>query len=150
MREVLLILHILGAGAWFGGNAVQLLVNPRVGRSGPSVAAHWLRTTVRMGTHLYTPAAVLLLLTGVGLVLVSDGVYEFSDIFVSIGFLVVIVGAALGMAVFGPTGRRAADAYESGATDEARASERRLAGFGSLDTVLVVLAIVVMVLRLGS
>ena len=148
MRNVLLILHILGAGAWFGGNMVQLLVNPRIGESGSTVAAHWLRTTARFGTRLYTPAAVLILVTGIWLVLITP--YEFSDVFVSIGFLVVIAGAALGMAVFGPTGRKAADAHESGDAQTAQIAERRLAGFGSLDTVLVVVAITVMVLRLGA
>jgi uncharacterized membrane protein len=150
MRNVLLILHILAAGTWFGANMVQLMVNPRIGNAGSTVAAHWLRTTVRLGTRLYSPAAVLILLSGIGLVLVSDGAYEFSDLFVSVGFLVVIVGAALGMAVFAPVGRRAADAYEAGQTQVVQASERRLAMFGMLDTALLIFVITLMVLRLGS
>ena len=150
MRDVLLIIHILGAAAWFGANVVQTMVNPTIGRAGSTVAAHWLRTTVKMGTRLYSPAAVVILLSGIGLVLVSEGVYEFSDLFVSVGFLVVIVGAALGMAVFAPTGRKAADAYEAGDTEAVQASEHRLALFGILDTVLLVVVITLMVLRLGS
>lgn len=149
MQNLLLILHILGAATWFGANMVQMVVNPRIGDSGPQVAASWLRTTVKLGRVLYMPAALLILASGIGLVLNSDG-YEFSDTFVSVGFLVVIVGAVLGMAVFGPTGRKAADAYESGDTQVVRASERRLAGFGILDSALVLIAIVLMVMRFGS
>jgi hypothetical protein len=72
------------------------------------------------------PVGILVLGTGVGMVLSSEGAYRFEDLFVVIGVVVVIVGAVLGPAVFTPTGFKAAD------------------------TVLVLFAMLVMVLRLGS
>lgn len=150
LSDTLLLLHIAAAGTWLGANIVQAVV-PGLGRSeSPSFNAGWLRIAAKLGTRLYMPVAILILGTGVGLVLTSDGAYEFSDLFVSIGFTVVIIGAVLGSAVFSPTGMKTAEAFERGDEAAARAGTRRLAGFGVLDTLLILLAILVMVLRLGS
>jgi uncharacterized membrane protein len=149
VREFLLILHILAAAAWFGTNVVRFVVNPRVGKEEPVVVAHWLRTTVAFGTRIYTPAAVIILITGIALVAVSNGTYGYGNLFVSLGFLAVIVGAVLGMAVFGPTGRRAAELVEAGGGPELQAAERKLATFGAIDMVVLTVAIVAMVTKIG-
>lgn len=150
LPNVLLFLHIAAAGTWLGANVVQAAV-PALSRSeGGSFAAGWMRIAAKLGSRLYMPVGLLLLASGVGLVLTSEGAYEFSDLFVSIGFAVIVLGAVLGMAVFAPTGFRAAEAFDRGDEATARAGTRRLAGFGALDTLLLLFAIVVMILRLGS
>ena len=150
LSETFLFLHIGAAGIWLGANIVQIAV-PSLSRSeGASFSAGWLRIGAKLGRVLYMPVGVLLLASGVGLVLTSEGAYEFSDLFVSIGFAVIIIGAVLGAAVFAPGGFKAAEAFENGDEMTGRATTRRLAGFGALDTILVLFAIVVMILRLGS
>ncbi len=150
LSEILLLLHIAAAGTWLGANVVQAAV-PALGRSeSASFNAGWLRIAAKLGSRLYMPVALLLLASGVGLVLTSEGAYEFSDLFVSIGFTVIVIGAILGIVVFSPTGFKTAEAFESGDDATARAGTRRLAGFGALDTLLILFAILVMVLRLGS
>ncbi len=150
LSQVLLFLHIAAAGIWLGANIVQVAV-PALSRSeGGTFNAGWMRVTAKFGSRLYMPAALLLLASGVGLVLASEDAYQFSDTFVSIGFTVIVVGAVLGMAIFTPGGFKAAEAMERGDEATARAVSRRLAGFGALDTLLVLFAIVVMILRLGS
>jgi hypothetical protein len=94
------------------------------------------------------PAAILILLTGVFLVLQSD-VYDFGSLFVTIGFFTVVVGALLGAFVFGPVSKRAADAIDAGDDTGAKAATGRLATFGVVDTLLVLATITVMVLRLA-
>jgi hypothetical protein len=84
------------------------------------------------------------LVTGVGLVLDNE-VIEFSDTFVSIGFLAVIIGAVLGMAVFGPGSRKLTSAIESGDEATEKSLNSRLAVFGLLDTLVVVFTIAAMV-----
>ncbi len=148
--EMFLFLHIAAAGIWLGANIVQIAV-PALGRSeGANFSAGWLRIGAKLGRILYMPVGVLLLASGVGLVLTSEGVYEFSDLFVSIGFAVIIIGAVLGAAVFAPGGFKAAEAFERGDETTGRATTRRLSAFGALDTLLVLFAIIVMILRLGS
>lgn len=147
MRTLLLVIHILAAGTWFGANVVQASINPRIRTYSPEIAAWWMRRTVVFGTRLYTPAALVSLITGV--LLVIDGPYEFSAGFVSIGFAMVIVGAAFGMLVFGPRGRAVADAIERGDEAETQKIAASLARFGILDTVLLVTTVAVMVAKWG-
>lgn len=149
LRDVLLILHIAGAGTWLGANLVQTMA-PRLAAShGPVVTAGWYRVAGRLSKPLYIPAGVLIVLTGVWMILISEA-YSFTSVFVLIGLAVVIIGAVLGSVVFEPTSEAAARAIESGDESTSRGAIGKLSGFGVLDTLLVLFAIVVMVLRLGA
>lgn len=145
-RDVLLVLHIAGAGTWLGANVVQAVVPPALARSGTAALAGWYRATSKLSGRLYIPAGVLILVTGVLLVLQSDA-YEFSSIFVTIGFAVIVAGALLGRFVFEPGGEAAAAAVESDDAAAVRSAAGRLATFGVIDTLLVLFAVTVMVLR---
>ena len=90
MQEFLLTIHIIAAGAWIGTNVVQMVTMRRVIAQGGSPAATWMTSVVHWGRVIYTPAAVVILATGIGMVL-NSSLYEFSNAFVSIGFLAVIV-----------------------------------------------------------
>ena len=149
MRTFLLFLHIAAAGAWVGTSLTQFALLPLFRTSAPSTHARWHLGTVALGTRVYTPAAVVILITGV-LLVTGNASFGFADAFVSLGFLTVIVGAALGMAVFGPRGRETAELLEAG--DEARANAviRRIRAFGALDLGLVLLTILAMVAKFGS
>jgi uncharacterized membrane protein len=110
VREFILFIHILAAGTWLGANVAQVVVNPVMGRIGGAPAASWMCQTVRMGTILYTPTAIVALVTGIFLV-VNSAQWKFEQPFVALGFITVIVGGVLGARVFGPLGRKAADLY---------------------------------------
>lgn len=146
-REVLLVLHIAGAGTWLGANVVQAVVPPLAARSGAAVLAGWYRITSVMARRLYMPAAIVILITGVLLVLDSDA-YGFGSVFVTIGFGMIVVGAVLGIVVFGPGGETAADAVESGEQSTIQTAVARLTRWGLIDTLLLLFTITVMVLRL--
>lgn len=150
MSEGLLLLHILGVAAWIGANVTQAVVDSSMMEDRGPVAARWLRTTAGMGKTLYMPAAILILVTGIALVVTSDGVFEFSDVFVSIGFVAIIVGAVLGFKVFEPQALKAADALDAGDGDIADAARAKIRQFGVIDTLLMVVAVWAMISRLGA
>ncbi|RPI23797.1 MAG: hypothetical protein EHM57_03485 [Actinobacteria bacterium] len=150
MRDFLLFLHILGAGTWLGANVAQIVSSSTMGGSGGLIAAAWYRTSLTLGRYVYGPAGILIIATGIFLVTTSDGAFEFSDLFVTIGFVVVIIGIVLGITVFGRQGMAAADAAERGDTSVLQRARGRLAGFGVLDTLLVAFTIYAMVAKLGS
>ena len=151
MRDTLLIIHILAAGSWIGANTVQFFVNPRINDKGAVIAAYWHRTVVGFMRFLYMPASLIVLITGVLLVTaVDDSPYEMSDAFVSMGFVAIIVGAALGMAFFAPQGRKAAAAYEAGDMGGAAAIEKKIAIGGLLDTAVIIVTVVAMVSKWGA
>jgi uncharacterized membrane protein len=149
MRDGLLIVHILGVATWFGANMVQMFVTPRMSKAGDAAAAEWHRSVVAMGKVVYTVAAVAVLLTGFGLVGTSNDVFSFSDTFIIVGIVVVVIGAVLGMAFFGPQGEKAAAAYTAGDNTGGAAIVRRTAGMGALDSALVVVAVAAMVMKWG-
>jgi hypothetical protein len=101
-----------------------------------------------MATRLYVPAAILILVTGVLMVL-DDPAYGFGTLFVTIGMGMIVVGAVLGQFVFGPGGVAAAEAVESGDGEDVRRSAGRLTRFGLIDTLLILFTITAMVLRLS-
>lgn len=146
-RDILLVLHIAGAGTWLGANVVQAVVPPAAARAGKTTLAGWYRLTSVMARRLYIPAALLILATGVLLVL-QDGNYEFGSTFVTIGFGMIVVGAVLGSLIFGPGGDAAAEAVESEDPSAIKTAVARLTRWGIVDTLLLLFTIAVMVIRL--
>jgi hypothetical protein len=146
-RDVLLVLHIAGAGTWLGANVVQALVPSAAARLGTEALAGWYRLSSVLARRLYIPAAILILVTGVLLVLENEA-YGFGSIFVAIGMAMIVVGAVLGITVFGPGGDAAATAVESGDQSRIRSAVARVTRWGLVDTLLLIVTITVMVVRL--
>lgn len=150
MRTTTLFIHVLAAAVWFGANVTRAFLAPRLARGGGSAAASYYRATVAMGTRIYTPAAVVSLLTGIGLLTIGETPYTFGSAFVTIGFLMVIIGAVLGVRVFGPKGEMAASLAETGDNAGAAGVGAKLAMAGRLETVLLLLTVAAMVWKLGE
>ena len=150
MVEVLLFVHILGVAAWFGANLVRTFARGPMSRADDATAAAWHRATVSMGRVIHTPAAIVVFITGFGLVGMSGGAYGMAAPFVVVGIIVVVVGAVLAMSVLGPYGERIATAYEQGDRTLAETVARRSSLVGWVDTVLMAFATLVMVYRWGA
>jgi len=146
-REILLTLHIAGVGTWLGANVVQAVVPSAAARVSTAALAGWYRVTSMLSRRLYMPAAILILITGILLVLENE-VYSFGSVFVTIGFAMIIIGAVLGVVVFDPGGKAAAEAVESEEPSAIRAAVARVARWGLVDTLLLLFTITAMVLRL--
>jgi hypothetical protein len=149
LRDILLVLHIAAAGTWLGANITQAIVPSMAAKQSPQAAAGWYRVAARLSTRLYMPVGILLVLTGIWMVLDSE-VFSFASGFVSIGFVVVVIGALLGKFVFEPGSERAALAFEAGDRGAIKAAVGRVAAFGTLDTLLMLFAITAMVIKLGA
>ena len=146
-RTLLLALHITGVAGWLGANFVQLVLSPRFAKGPTDVAAAWTRQIVWLGERYYIAVGVLISITGVLLVL--DGDWSWSSRFIWVGITVVIVGAVMGGAVFGPLAKQRAEALEAGDRPRADAAQARMMPFALLDTGLILLAILAMVDKWG-
>lgn len=142
-RTLLLALHISGVAAWLGANFVQLVLSPRFARGPADVAAAWTRQTIWLGERYYIASGVLIPVTGVLLVL--DGDWSWGAGFVWVGISVVVIGAVMGGAVFGPLAKQRVTALEAGDEPAAASVQRRIMGFAVLDTVLILTAVLAMV-----
>lgn len=146
MRDVYLVLHIIGVCLWLGANGVLAFMGSRWSSASTEVRAWWAESQAAMARVLYNIAGGLILVTGI---LLAAQAKVFKATFVSIGFAAIIAGAALGMLVFGPGARQLAAAVRAGREGEANQLQQRLAMFGLLDTVIVVFTIVAMVGKWG-
>ena len=146
--QFVLWIHILAAASWFGGGVATQIGGQLFASEPDTSRAAWYRLILRLGQILYTPAAVIVLITGVLLVTGSEA-YGFGSTFVSIGFLAVIVGAGLGMAVYGPRSRDASAALESGDSSAASAAMARIRQAGLLELGLLAITIASMVWKWG-
>ena len=149
LRDILLVLHIAGAGTWLGANIVQAVAPSMAARQSPQSAAGWYRVAGELTTRLYMPASILILVTGIWMVIENEA-YGFGSLFVTIGFGMIIIGALFGIFVFAPGSERAARAIESGDKVAVKASAARIAAFGTADTLLLLFTITAMVLRFGA
>lgn len=149
MTETLLILHILGAALWLGASTYNWFLGPRfVADGGPAVGA-WVRIVGEASTRFFMPAAILTLLTGIGLVATNEA-WGWGDVFVTVGFVVVIAGALIASFILSPATKDALSAMESGDFPAAATAGRRSAMWGRVITALLVVALIFMVLKTGA
>jgi hypothetical protein len=142
-RTLVLALHIAGVAAWLGANFVQLVLSPRFAKGPSDVAAAWTRQTIWLGERYYIAAGALIAITGVALVL--DGGWSWSSGFIWVGIIVVVIGAVMGGAGFGPLAKQRADALEAGDTAAADRAQGRIMPLALVDTALVLTAVLAMV-----
>lgn len=144
MYNVLLWIHIVAAATWFGGALAIMFLAPKVGTGdgGSKFYTAW----VDMGRKIFSPAAVVVLATGIGMVI--DAGISFGATFVSIGFLAVIVGAGLGMGYYAPQGRKVVAALDAG--EDAGPITAKLRTFGLAELALLAFTIYAMTVMLGA
>lgn len=149
MSETLLIIHILSAAAWIGGAFLLGFLGPRMGRAGGPAAGAWVGVVLQAIPKFFVPASLLTLASGITIVATQDE-WDWSDIFVGLGIAIVVV--ALSIALFNnlPALTKMRDAAKSGDMPTVAANARRVTSGGATIGLLLVLAEIVMVLRLGS
>ncbi len=142
--KIALFLHILAVVLAFGptfGYGFFFSVAPQHPRATPAILAG----VQKVDRYLVNPGMIVLLLAG--LYLLSDGPWEASDAFVSVGFLAIIVLFGLQHGFFQPQVRKARALAErdlkAGDTlsDEFNAVSERLSKVGGLAGLIVVVTI---------
>lgn len=148
MRNFALWIHILGGATWFGVNIAQAVIGPKMLRSGHGAA--WLAAVEKASGPVYGTASGAILLSGVYLVLSSDGAYTFGSVFVGIGIAILIIGGALAGLVFNRKTKQMVAMYASGNASGIEPVYRSLGTWGAIDTLLVAVAILAMVSKWGA
>jgi uncharacterized membrane protein len=153
MLEWILVLHVIAGAMWFGGQVyVEGLMAGAAKTRDSSTILGVAQRTSETSTRLFVLAAVLLLGTGVWIVLDVKSGYGFEMMFVSIGFLVVLIGLGLSLFYVRPRGAELKQTIEQeGLTSTAALGIAKKLGMVShLMTLLVAVALVVMVLKTGE
>lgn len=148
MYKFLLFLHVLAAAAWIGAALKEAIEKPLIHHGEPAVRAFWLRSQMKLATRLYIPAAVIVLVTGIVMVVDNEAI-GFGTTFVSIGFFMLIFGAAVGGGLLGQRAEQAATHLERGDVTAAAAVDAKARPFELLDIALLLLTLAAMVWKWG-
>jgi uncharacterized membrane protein len=140
MRNLLLIVHILAAGVWIGGSFYATFANSR--EAADAGAAKVLSEKQYFASRFFGTAVSVLVLSGVGLVILSD-VFGWRTAFVLIGIAVVVVDGAFEGAILDPALKRGARQASGGPFG------RNLRLGGAVHFALLVLAVWAMVVKPG-
>jgi len=100
MTDFLKLVHVVAAIVWVGGAFMLGLVFERAQRAKDGATVLGVtRIAQFVGKAVFNPAAIIALIAGIWLVIEVDAI-EFSDAWISLGFLGIALGAGLGMAVY--------------------------------------------------
>lgn len=150
INELLLTLHILAAATWIGAALALQVIAARVRPSTPDSAVDESAIDAEaVGKTLFAPAAVVLLVTGVALVVREHQSWTGAWILVGIGAL--LVAGVVGGSFLVPEGRRIAELARTPGHDAAEVRDRARRRFlvARLDLFVLILAVADMVFRPG-
>ena len=149
--EWILLAHALGGAMWFGGQVYTegLIASAARTRDPETIMTVGLRAA-KTSQRVLGGAALITLVFGTWIVF--ESVYTFEMIFVTVGFAVAVIGIALSRFIVKPkTDEIEAIVAERGPTDpEALAKLKGLGNIGHAMTLLLTIAMILMVLKVGA
>jgi hypothetical protein len=147
--ELLLFGHLLFVVAWVGTDIALQVLSLRILSAGPERSADFLSDIEWLGTRLLTPAALLVVVFGFGLISELD--YSVGDTWIWLALAAFVASFIAGAGFLGPeSGRIGNLVAERGADDpEVQARIRRILLVSRIELVILVLVILDMVVKPG-
>ncbi len=152
LQETVLFVHVVAAIVWVGGSFTAQIFGFRAAASGdPERVLGFVDDMKMIGMKVFNPAGIILLAAGIWLVIDIDA-WEFSQAWISIAFTIVIIGAVLGAAFYGPQiAKVQAAAAERGPTDsEVTQRVARIMVVSRVEMVLLLVAVYAMIFKPGA
>ena len=145
MSDTLLVIHILAVAVWFGG-ILALSFAASTLQGADAAARRWFADAqLAVGRIVFSAAGILTLISGIWLVIDSERGISMGSTFVSIGFLVVIIGTVLGIGVYAPACKQMIAAVDAGDAASEAAASRKLTTTNAVNAILLLVAVVAMV-----
>jgi uncharacterized membrane protein len=103
--EFLLFVHVACAAIWLGGAFIFQIYGMVVLRGGdPKQIAYFAGNAGRIGERLFTPASILVVLAGVGLMI--EGSWDWSQLWVVFALAAFAGSFVVGVGYLGPTAKK--------------------------------------------
>ena len=148
MYDTFQVIHVIAAVAWVGGGIFHVFASAQLAGAPSEMLGHWAAIGEEAGRKYYSPAAILTLLAGIGMVVVGD--IGWGEPIVTVGFAGVVASIVLGAVLTERASKELAMAVEAGAGPERITALRsRIRLYSVLDVVVLTAVIVVMVVRPG-
>jgi uncharacterized membrane protein len=148
---ILTMIHVLAAVIWVGGAVTVNILGTRAIRlgDGPHTVA-FAKDTEWMGTRVYMPASLTVLLFGILAALNAH--YSFAKAWLILGIVGIGLTALTGSLYLGPELKRIAAIAEQRGMDDPEGRRRlaRLVSIARIDLVVLLLVVADMVLKPGA
>jgi uncharacterized membrane protein len=145
---ILKSLHVIAAVTWVGGALGQNILAARLlkTKSGP-VMANFAREAEWVGMHVYLPSSLVLL--GLGIWMVATEAWNFTDLWVELGILGIVLTVITGAFVIGPTAKKVGELIEAKGPDDPQIQTQiaKLLKVARVDLVVLFLVVVDMVAK---
>ena len=151
LAEVLKLVHVVAVIIWLGGSFMLGILFERAQHSKDEATVLGLsRMGEFLGRALYNPAGIITLAAGIWLVIEAD--FDFSEAWISLGFLGVAVGAILGMAFYPKSFRRVQEGIEADGLlgNDTLAALRTLRLVSTLEWLFLIVVVWAMVFKPGA
>ena len=147
LYDWLLFLHILCAIVWVGGAISLQIIAIRVNRRGPAAAYALLGDFEFVGTRIFMPTSLLLLVLGIWMV--SIGPWSFHQTWILLGLAMFAYSFVSGAFFLSPQLRKTREVADEKGPDSAEVGEltRRLFIVSRIELVFLVLIVADMVLK---
>ena len=123
--SALMFVHVLSAIVWVGGACtVQVYALRALGTDDPVKVASFASDTEFVGTRVFIPASLILLVSGMFTLHDSAGLWSYSQGWVQFGLVVIVLSIAVGIGYLGPEAGRIARATEAGGVESPEVQER--------------------------
>ena len=103
--ELLLFVHVAAAAIWLGGGFIFQIYGMVVLRGGdPKQIAYFAGNAGRIGERLFTPASIIVVLAGVGLMI--EGSWDWGQLWVVFALAAFAASFVVGVGYLGPTAKK--------------------------------------------
>lgn len=147
VEDILLYLHILFAAIWLGGAAISIILLLSIKNLSPGQAKPIIQNVANLGKFVFGPTSILVLITGTGLISVAN--FSFSDLWISLAFLGVIVNIIFGAVFHVRAGRKALAAAEPDSSETLADAMKNWLLLAYLDLAIIAGVLALMVFKPG-
>ena len=152
LYEFLKLVHVVAVIIWVGGAFMLGIFFERAQRAkDEATVLGSAKIGDFVGKAVFNPAGIIALAAGIWMVIDNDAI-EFSDAWISLGFLGVALGAGLGMAVYPKLTRRVQDGIAADGLlgNDTFNALRTLRLVSSLEWVFLIIVVWAMVVKPGA
>lgn len=151
LAEILKLVHVVAVIIWLGGSFMLGFILERAQASEDEATVLGVTKMAEfIGKAVFNPAGIITLLAGIWLVIEAD--YEFSEAWISIGFLGVALGAILGMAFYPKALKAVEDGIEADGllSNDTLGALRKLRLVSTIEWLLLIMVVGAMVFKPGA
>lgn len=151
LAEILKLVHVVAVIIWLGGSFMLGFILEKAQASEDEATVLGITKMAEfIGKAVFNPAGIITLLAGIWLVIEAD--YEFSEAWISIGFLGVALGAILGMAFYPKALKAVEDGIEADGllSNDTLGALRKLRLVSTIEWLLLIMVVGAMVFKPGA